>query len=61
MNKITNKHAGKRVLIREKWYRTPTEVTILEVTPSGIFFKARFPGGEQWREIEEWELVEELP
>ena len=59
------KYVGKRILVREGWERfarvaNPTEVEVLEVSPSGKYVKFKYPntGHISWAPVDNVEFVE---
>ena len=63
MTQVNKEHTGKRLLLKRAWSSSsPTEYTIIEVAPSGDYFKAKTPSGNaSWHKVSRYEVVEELP
>lgn len=55
-------YVGKRcIVIRDEWYGSTIEITVLEVSPKGRV-KFKFSSGyEGWEDSNEYLLIEELP
>ena len=65
--KITKEYLGKRLLVRKSitYYMDPTEVSLLEVSPSGDYLKLEFVRADSttyadWVSVDSYYLVEDL-
>lgn len=65
--KITKEYLGKRLLVRKSitYYVDPTEVSLLEVSPSGDYLKLEFVRADSttytdWVSVDSYYLVEDL-
>lgn len=65
--KITKEYLGKRLLVRKSitYYVDPTEVSLLEVSPSGDYLKLEFVRSDSttytdWVNVDSYYLVEDL-
>lgn len=51
---------GDRLLIRKLWGSGVTEVTLLEISPSGRWYKVQWSNAPSWKTNDDWIVEEKL-